>query len=100
MERLRESIDYFKAMRSEPPEARLPLTWRLKESFWWFLVMVPWNNRWRMTLVKALVPERIKYWSIVDVATRNEYGNPGEVTSATMLKRLEKANKRDWRGWP
>lgn len=68
---------------------------RKSEYFWtllWLEFKAPfrfyWNNRWRWRLLK-LIPRRVKYWIVIETATKGEKGHPGEVTAMTMLDRLD-----------
>jgi hypothetical protein len=47
-----------------------------------------WQNRW-LWRVMRLVPGWVKYWAVVEAATRGEQGNPGYVTSLVMMERIE-----------
>lgn len=38
--------------------------------------------------VLDLTPRWLKYWVIVEVSTKNEMGNPGEVKTVDLLRRL------------
>lgn len=40
--------------------------------------------------VLRLVPREVKYWVVVQAATKGEQGNPSEVDAVTMLKRLSR----------
>ena len=40
--------------------------------------------------ILRIVPRHIKYWAIIETATRDEMGNPGEVKAIELLRRLEK----------
>lgn len=79
----------------------LPALWSViknerKSDFFWTLIWLEfkapfrfyWNNRWRWRLLR-LIPNRVKYWVIVETAVKDEQGHPGHVTAMTMLDRLD-----------
>ena len=68
---------------------------RKSDYFWtllWLEFKAPfrfyWNNRWRWKALR-LIPNRVKYWIIVETAVKDEQGHPGYVTALTMLDRLD-----------
>lgn len=49
---------------------------------------------WRTKLVwwvLRCIPRGVKYYVVIEAATRGEQGHPGEVTATTMLERLTAA---------
>jgi hypothetical protein len=94
---MQEELMYFR----ELPHA-LWKVWKTERGnrFFWTIVRIElqapfrfyWMNRWRWRLLK-LVPWQIKYWSVVELATKGEKGHPGYVTALTMMERASEGRE-------
>ena len=45
-------------------------------------------QRWAIWKILRAVPRHIKYWAIIETATRGEMGNPAQVSTIELLNRL------------